>query len=138
LVGRFVCDRRPLPAIALGTDPATLTAIANDYGWEHVIERQLLALAQPNSVFVAISTSGQSANIVRAAETAFEKKISVIAMTGTPGQPLAAHSHRAIRAPSNITPLVQQLHLVAAHLICLLVEQFVIGTPGLAAGFASK
>ena len=74
LVGRFVCERRPLPAIALGTDPATLTALANDYGYEHVIERQLLPLARPNSVFVAISTSGQSPNIVRAAETAFEKK----------------------------------------------------------------
>src|SRR5262249_32175760 len=110
---------------------------ANDYGWEHAIERQMLALAGPNSVFVAISTSGQSPNIVRAAETAFAKKISVIAMTGTPGQPLAGHSHRAIRAPMTIT-LVQQLHLVAAHLICLLVEQFVITTPDLAAGFGSK
>jgi D-sedoheptulose 7-phosphate isomerase len=138
LVGRFVCDRRPLPAIALGTDPATLTAIANDYGWEHAIERQLLALARPNSVFIAISTSGQSANILRAADTAFEEKISVIAMTGKPGLPLVGRSHRAIVAPSSVTPLVQQLHLVAAHLICLLVEQFVIATPGLAAGFASK
>jgi len=59
-------------------------------------------------------------------------------MTGTPGQPLAGHCHRSIVAPTSITPLVQQLHLVAAHLICLLVEQFVIATPDLAAGFASK
>src|SRR5262249_48572306 len=138
LVGRFVCDRVPLPAIALGTHPAILTALANDYGYEHVIERQLLPLARPNSVFVAISTSGQSANILRAADTAFEEKISVIAMTGTPGQPLAGHCHRAIVAPSSITPLVQQLHLVASHLICLLVEQFVIATPHLAAGFGAK
>jgi D-sedoheptulose 7-phosphate isomerase len=138
LVGRFVCERRPLPAIALGTDPATLTALANDYGYERAIERQLLALAGPNTVFVAMSTSGQSANIVRAAETAFEEKISVIAMTGKPGTPLVGRSHRAIIAPSSITPLVQQLHLVATHLICMLVEQFVIATPHLAAGFGSK
>jgi len=122
LVGRFERDRAALAAIALGTDSATLTAIANDYGYERVFERQFYALANHDTVLVAISTSGRSANVLRAAEAAFKEKVPVIAMTSRAGAQLMQLSNLAIVAPSNMTPLVQQLHLVATHAICRLVE----------------
>jgi len=124
LVGRCERDRAPLAAIALGTDPATLTALANDYGYERVFERQLAALANHDTVLVAISTSGNSANILRAAEAALKQGIPVIAMTGRGGGQLIQLSNLAIVTPIDglITPLIQQVHLIAAHAICGLVE----------------
>ena len=128
LVGRFARDRAPLPAIALGADVASLTAIANDYGFAHVFERQLIALVRPCTVLVAISTSGKSQNVLRAVEAAQRLgRIPIIAMTGRPGGPLADACPLTIVAPSAKTPLVQQLHLVAAHAICGLVEAILFG-----------
>jgi D-sedoheptulose 7-phosphate isomerase len=126
LVGRYALERRALPAIALGTDPATLTAIANDYGYERVFERQLLALGRTGDVFVAISTSGRSANILNAVEAAHLLDIPVIGMTGRPGDPLIGRCHGAIVAPATETALVQQLHLVAVHAICGTVERLCV------------
>jgi D-sedoheptulose 7-phosphate isomerase len=123
LVGRYLLDRKALPAIALGTDAATLTAIANDYGYNHVFERQLMALGRSGDVFVAISTSGRSANILNAVEAARLLDIPVIGMTGRPGEPLAGRCNGAIVAPATETALVQQLHLVAVHAICGIVER---------------
>ena len=128
LVGRFQRDRAPLPAIALGADVASLTAIANDYGFAHVFERQLIALERPGTVLVAISTSGTSKNVLRAVEVALRSgRMPIIAMTGRPGGPLAEACPLKIVAPSTETPLVQQLHLVAAHAICSLVETLLFG-----------
>lgn len=123
LAGRFQRERAPLPALALGTDPTTLTALANDYGFEHVFERQWRALADEWDVLVAISTSGRSPNLLRAAEAATATGHPVIAMTGLPGEPLRNASSHEIVAPSFETPIVQQLHLLAAHAICGYVDQ---------------
>lgn len=138
LVGRFQCDGWPLPAVALGADPTILTAVANDYGFERVFERQLCALARPEGVLVAISTSGQSANILRAAANAKTHGMSVIAMTGRDGQRLIEHSTCAIVAPISETPLVQQLHLVAVHAICAIVETAALRRFGSPNGFGSS
>ena len=133
LVGRFKCDRAALAAVALGSDVATLTAIANDYGYERVFERQLAAQISEHSVLVAISTSVKSPNILRAAEVAKVYGIPVITMTGRPGDPLRELAKVAIVAPVADTALVQQLHLTAVHAICGLVEQFFMRNK---AGFA--
>jgi D-sedoheptulose 7-phosphate isomerase len=123
LVGRFAQERTPLAAVALGSDPTILSALANDYGFERAIERQLAALADERTVFVAISTSGLSANIVRAAQLARLREIPIVAMTGRPGNPLSGLAQCSIVAPTSETALAQQLHLVAAHAICGIVEQ---------------
>jgi phosphoheptose isomerase len=129
LVGRFQRERAGLAAIALGADHATLTALANDYGYENALGRQLCALRGHDCVLVAISTSGTSANVLRAAELAFTQEVPVIAMTSCSGARLIHLSNIAIVAPACVTAVVQQLHLVAAHAICGLVETILFG-PG--------
>lgn len=124
LVGRFQQrERAALPALALTADPVALTAIANDYGYEWVFERQLCAHARESTVLVAISTSGSSLNVLRAVDTARQMNIEVIGMTGQPGEPLRWRCDRAIVAPSTETPLIQQIHMVAAHWICSILDE---------------
>lgn len=122
-LSRLNFDRNPLPAIALTTDSSVLTAIGNDYGFDRTFERQVRGLGRPGDIFIAISTSGRSPNIIAALKAAREAELITIGFTGnlaTAMQPLCDH---CLAAPSGETPLIQQIHIVAAHAICGLVEQ---------------
>jgi D-sedoheptulose 7-phosphate isomerase len=117
LVGRFVVERRALPAVALTADTAILTAVGNDYGFERVFARQVEALAQKGDLLFAISTSGNSPNVVQAAQTARGLGCVVIALTGEGGGKLAAHADLIIRAPSTVTARIQEVHTLCIHAI---------------------
>jgi D-sedoheptulose 7-phosphate isomerase len=123
-LSRLNFDRNPLPAIALTVDTSVLTAVGNDYGFERVFERQVRGLGQPGDVFIAISTSGRSPNVVAALKAAREGGLTTVGFTGTAAngtmQPLCDH---CLAAPSAETPQIQQIHIVAAHAICGLVER---------------
>lgn len=118
LVGRFQLERRGLPAIALTTDSSVMTAWGNDYSFETVFSRQVEALGNPGDVLLAISTSGNSKNILAAVEKAKHQQMKVIGMTGAGGGRLKGLSDRLISAPSDVTARIQECHLVAYHLIC--------------------
>ncbi len=122
LLSRLYFDRAPLPAIALTTDTSVLTAIGNDYGFEDVFARQVSGLGRSGDVFVAISTSGRSPNILKAVEAAKASQLHTVAFTGNSDAPLAGMCSFALQAPTASTPLVQQIHISAAHAICELVE----------------
>ena len=119
LIGRFLHERRALPAIALTADAATLTAIGNDYGYERVFARQLEGLAQRGDLLFAISTSGNSPNVLQAARTALDLGCVVVAMTGERDSKLAAlaTSGLLIRAPSTVTARIQEVHTLCIHAI---------------------
>jgi D-sedoheptulose 7-phosphate isomerase len=126
-VGRFLKDRRALPAIALTTDSSNLTAIGNDYGFEQVFSRQVAALGVSGDVLIAISTSGKSPNILAAAQVARDARISVIGLTGAAKSALAELSDVALAVPSTYTPHIQQAHISLLHILCELVEQQLFG-----------
>jgi D-sedoheptulose 7-phosphate isomerase len=117
LVGRFRDERRALAAVALTADTALLTAVANDYGYERVFARQLEALAREGDLLFAISTSGNSANVVQAAQSARGLGCFVVALTGGRGGNLAAHADLLIRAPSLVTARIQEVHTLCIHAI---------------------
>jgi len=117
LVGRFREERRALPAIALTADTTALTAIGNDYGYERVFVRQVEALARPGDLLFAISTSGNSPNVVQAARTARELGCTVVALTGAGGGQLAAHADVALQAPSTDVARIQEMHTLCIHII---------------------
>ena len=121
-VGRFETERRSLPAIALTTDTSALTAIGNDYGFEKVFERQVQSLAAEGDCLIAISTSGNSANIVAAAMEARRRRCSVIGLTGASGKKLAALSDASVLAPSDRTARIQEVHLAVIHIWCEMVD----------------
>ena len=123
LTGRFVRERRPLPALALHTNTSALTAIGNDYGYENVFARELAAHARPGDVFLAISTSGGSRNILRAMETAREKKLMVIGLTGESGGAMRAACDLCLCVPSKSTARIQEMHITIGHAICELLEE---------------
>jgi D-sedoheptulose 7-phosphate isomerase len=123
LMVRFYLDRAPLPALALGTDPAAATAIGNDLGFEHLFSRQILALGHPGDVFLALSTSGRSRNVLNACKAARDRQMSVIGFTGINGDMLAAACDVVVRAPSGQTPLIQQIHIAAGHIVCAIAEE---------------
>lgn len=126
-VGRFLADRRALPALALSTDSSALTAIANDHGFDRVFARQVEALGAAGDLLVAISTSGRSANILAAAEQARHQGIEVIALTGMEPSPLAGRADLTLAVSSSYTPHVQQAHITLLHVICELVERELFG-----------
>lgn len=117
LVGRFRDERRALPAIALTADTAILTAVGNDYGYERVFARQLEALGRDGDLLFAISTSGNSANVVQAAQTARGLGCTVVGLTGASGGKLAAHVDLLIPAPSPVTARIQEIHTLCIHAI---------------------
>ncbi len=130
LVGRFIDDRAPLAAIALTTDTSALTAIGNDYGFEQVFARQVSALARPGDVFVGISTSGKSPNILAALKAARERKLVTIGFTRDGQTPMSALCDVTVGVPAAETALIQQIHITAAHAICHLVERALFGAKG--------
>ena len=122
LVGRFVRERKGLPAVALTTDTSTLTSVSNDYGFEQVFSRQVEALVNKGDVLWVFSTSGTSKNIITAAKKAIEKGVGILAFTGKKGSPIEAMSDVCICAEGP-TATVQEVHQVAYHIICDLVEE---------------
>ena len=122
LVGRFTVDRQPLAAVALTVDTSAITAIANDYGFEHVFDRQLRALGKPGDVAFAISTSGKSESILRAVRSAKEMGMKVVGLTGGAGRDFAAMCDAAVVVPTRETARIQELHITVGHLICMIAE----------------
>ena len=123
LVGCYEKQRRSWPAIALTTDTSALTAVSNDLGYEQVFARQVLGLAQPGDVLIAISTSGKSKNVLRAAEQAREVGCKTIALTGATSDPLAALCDITVAVPSTRTSRIQEVHITVGHLWCEMVDQ---------------
>jgi D-sedoheptulose 7-phosphate isomerase len=125
---RYAADRRPLAAIALTTDSSILTAGGNDLGFEHVFARQVEALCRPGDLLILHSTSGQSANLVAAARAARSKGVPVVAWLGKGGGALARMVDEAVIIPSNVTSLVQLMHLAFEHLVVEAVERELFGS----------
>ena len=127
IAGEFVCrlnyDRAPAAAIALTVDSSVLTAVANDYGYEHVFERQVLALGRPGDILLAISTSGRSPSVLRAMDAARQIGMLVVAFTGLTGGEMPERTALVLYVPSDSTPLIQQVHITTAHAVCALVEK---------------
>lgn len=122
LVGRFRREREPYAVIALAADIATLTAVANDYGYADVFARQVRALGQPGDLLLLFSTSGESENLLRAAQVGRQRKLTTVAVTGGHPNRLAAMSDLAVRVPATDTAIVQELHQIVTHLLCDVVE----------------
>jgi len=126
-LSRFAFDRHPLPAVALSTDTSVLTAVGNDYGYDFVFERQVRGLGRRGDVFLGISTSGRSPNILKALSAARDLGLVTIGFTGASGGDMPALCDHCLRAPSDKTPLIQQIHIVAAHAVCGIVETDLFG-----------
>jgi D-sedoheptulose 7-phosphate isomerase len=122
LVARFEYDRPGLPAISLSTDTSALTAIGNDYGYEHLFARQLEALARPGDLFIGITTSGNSKNVLKAFESAAKLGVTRIALCGSGGKARDIAEH-ALCVPSTHTPRIQECHILVIHILCALLEE---------------
>jgi len=122
LVGRYAVKRQALAAIALTTNSSSLTAIANDFGFEQIFARQLEALAKPQDLVLAISTSGNSANVLRALETAETLGLKKIGLTGNDGGKLRDLVDISVIVPSSSTPRIQEAHSLVIHILCGIVE----------------
>ena len=125
LVGRYELQRRAFPAIALTTDTSSLTALSNDYGYEDVFARQVQALAVAGDVLIALSTSGSSPNVIRAAETARKLGCKTIALSGGDAKPLASICDMTVSVPSKRTSRIQEAHITIGHLWCEMVDALV-------------
>ena len=131
MINRFERERPGLPAIALTTDSSTLTSIANDYDYSRVFARQIEALGQSSDLLLAISTSGNSSNILAAIQSAHEREMAVVAMTGRNGgeaAKLLRPEDIEIRVPADSTARIQEVHLLIIHCLCDLVDQQLLGT----------
>ncbi|CAA0091265.1 Phosphoheptose isomerase [BD1-7 clade bacterium] len=122
LVGRFEKERPSMPSIALTTDTSALTAIGNDYGYDHVFSRQLQGLGQAGDVFIGISTSGNSGNVIKAVDVAKEKQITTILLSGKDGGKLANMCDINIIVPCDRTATIQESHIMIGHMLCALIE----------------
>ena len=130
LLNRYDRDRPGLPAIALTTDSSTLTSIANDYDYRQIYSKQLTSLGQPGDILLAISTSGQSPNIIDAIEAANNSDIPVIALTGKDGGTMAQvlnENSIEIRVPSKVTARIQEVHILVIHILCELLDLQLLG-----------
>ncbi len=123
LVGRFCIDRPGLPGMALTTDSSILTAVGNDYGFDKVFERQVLAHGVEGDMFIGISTSGRSENLVRALHAAKEKGVISVALTGSHGGDMKDLCDYCIRVPSDVTQKIQETHILIGHSICAYAEK---------------
>ena len=123
LVGRYGFDRPSIPSLALTTDTSNLTAIGNDYGYDYVFSRQIEGMGQDGDIFIGISTSGNSKNIINAFESAKKKGILCVALVGRDGGEMAKMADIAIVIPSNSTPRIQESHILVGHIICDIIEK---------------
>jgi len=126
-VNRFLIERTPLPAIALNTDPAVITSIGNDYGYDQIFSKQLTALGREGDVVIAISTSGNSPNVLAALEVAKQRFMKIISLTGGTGGKLAERSDIAFVVATKHTPRIQETHITLGHIICELVDEELFG-----------
>ena len=132
LLNRFEMERPGLPAMALTTDSSTLTSIANDYAYEDIFSKQVRALGRRNDILLAISTSGNSENVNRAIVAAHERGMKVVALSGREGGRMAAllsEEDVEIRVPATRTARIQEVHLVAIHCLCDLIDTTLLGNP---------
>ena len=127
LTGRFLREREPFRALALHPNTSSLTAVGNDYGYEHVFERELRAHAQPGDVLLAISTSGNSPNVLLAIEAARQSKVAVVGLTGESGGRMRAACDLCICVPTKSTPRMQEMHITIIHTICEFLEERLAG-----------
>jgi D-sedoheptulose 7-phosphate isomerase len=130
IVGRYKKERPAYAAIALTTDTSALTAIGNDYGYDHVFARQVEGLGRRGDVLLAISTSGRSPSILAALRKARARGLATVGFTGAKGQAMAELCDELLIAPSDDTPIVQQIHLATAHGICEMIEDAMLRDPG--------
>ncbi len=121
-IGRFQRERRPLPAIALTTDTSILTATANDYGFDQVFARQIRALGQKGDIAVAISTSGNSPNVLLATDVAREQELITVGLTGRDGGKLGSKVQYHLNVPHNLSARIQEVHIMIGHILCELSE----------------
>jgi D-sedoheptulose 7-phosphate isomerase len=127
LVGRYGFDRPSIPSLALTTDTSNLTAIGNDYGYDKVFSRQLEGMAVEGDLFIGISTSGNSQNVINAFKSAKEKGVVSVAMVGRDGGEMAKMADYAIIVPSDDTPRIQESHILIGHIICDVIERELFG-----------
>lgn len=123
MVGRFMMERAPLRFFALSTNTSILTAIGNDYTYDHVFTRQVQAAVRPNDTVIGISTSGNSGNVLKALEAAKEMQCKVIGFTGSDGGKMRFLCDVLLNVPSNSTPRIQEVHILLIHIICNLLEK---------------
>jgi len=122
LVGRYKLDRRAVPCYSLSDNMATVTAVANDYSYEDIFARQIDGLAHGGDCLLALSTSGNSPNVVKACEKARALGVKVFVLTGNSGGAISSHADIEIRVPDNDTARIQEVHLIVIHIVCQLVE----------------
>jgi len=133
MLNRFERERPGLPAVALSTDTSTLTSIANDYHYDEVFAKQVRALGQPGDILLAISTSGNSRNVVRAIDAAHDRGMLVLALTGREGGVMATQLSEGdveLRVPSDVTARIQEVHLLIIHCLCDLIDEHLFGAEG--------
>ncbi|MFN3739161.1 MAG: SIS domain-containing protein [Thermodesulfovibrionales bacterium] len=128
-VNRFKRERPGLPAMALNTDIAVITSIANDYDYSEVFARQLKSLSNEGDIVIAISTSGNSPNVLKAVDVAKKRKLKTVAFTGIKGVKLASKVNYAFVVPSDDTPRIQETHITLGHILCQMVEEILFETP---------
>jgi D-sedoheptulose 7-phosphate isomerase len=128
-VNRFKRERPGLPAVALNTDMAVITSIANDYDFSEIFAKQLKALSAEGDIVVAISTSGNSPNILKAMDVAKKKRLTTVAFTGLKGEKFASKATYAFVVPSDNTPRIQETHITLGHVICQMVEEILFEAP---------
>lgn len=122
-IGKLNLKRKSLPAIALNTDTSILTSISNDYNFDQVFSRQIEGLGKQDDIFIGITTSGKSKNILKAIKSAKNKKIKIVTLTGKKGGLLEAKSDICITVPSSNTQIIQEIHITILHIICEIVEK---------------
>ncbi|MDD1504959.1 D-sedoheptulose 7-phosphate isomerase [Lysinibacillus sp. CNPSo 3705] len=127
LVSRFYFDRPGLPSLALTTDSSILTAIGNDYGYERLFSRQIQANGIAGDMFIGISTSGNSANVIKALEECKDKNIITVGLTGAHGGKMDELCDYCIKVPSIETPRIQEAHILIGHIICSIIEEAIFG-----------
>lgn len=123
-VNRFLMERPPLPAIALSTDTSILTAVGNDYSFDQVFSKQVLALGMPGDMLVAISTSGNSENCIQALKAAKQRNLITLGLTGRDGGRMAEHCDFLINVPDQSTAHIQEIHIAIGHLLCALTDHY--------------
>ena len=127
LVGRYGFDRPSIPSLALTTDTSNLTAIGNDYGFDKIFSRQLEGMGQEGDIFIGISTSGNSQNLVNAFNVAKDKGVKTVALVGKDGGEMAKMADIALVIPSNSTPRIQESHILIGHILCDIIEKEIFG-----------
>jgi D-sedoheptulose 7-phosphate isomerase len=128
-INRFRRERPGLPAISLNTDMAVITSIANDYDFSDIFAKQLKAISEEGDIVVAISTSGNSPNVLKAMDVAKRKKLTTIAFTGLKGEKFASKATFAFVVPSDSTPRIQETHITIGHVLCQMVEEILFEAP---------